>query len=131
MRYRMIYLGLAALAVAVVSLGIAFTPEGEVTEIPAPIESVVPAPNGSVIRQTTVEVDLEFGYEATIFVDGFALPENEVTFVEATGVYRWAPGPASTVTAEWEPGEHTVRVEWARVVDSPVTGTFEWSFRVQ
>ena len=127
----MIYLGLAALAIAVVSLGIAFTPEGEMTEIPAPIESVVPTPGSSVIRQTSVEIDLEFGHEATIFVDGFALPENELVHVDATGVYRWAPSPASNVMAEWEPGEHAVRVEWVRIVDSPISGTFEWSFRVQ
>ena len=126
----MIYVGLGALVVAAVSLGIAFSPEGEETDIPAPVESVVPAPNDTVIRQTTVEVDLEFGYQATLFVDGFPLPANEVVFVEATGVRRWSPGPASSVMTDWEPGDHTVRVEWVNVVGTPNQGSFEWSFRV-
>lgn len=131
MPYRMIYLGLAALVVAVVTLGVAFAPQGEVADIPAPIESVLPAPGNSVIRQTSIEVDLEYGYEATIYVDGFALPPAEVTFVEATGLRRWAPSPTSAVIPAWEPGDHTVRVEWTAVVGTPVSDSFEWSFRVQ
>jgi hypothetical protein len=131
MSYRMIYLGLGALLVAIVALGIAFAPEGDVTELPPPLEAVLPVPSNSVIRQTSIEVDLEVGHEATIFVDGFALPANEVTFVEATGVYRWAPSVTSTVMTEWTPGEHVVRVEWVRVVGAPLTGSFEWVFRVQ
>ena len=131
MQYRLVYVGLGALLVAVVALGIAFAPEGEVAEIPAPIESVFPAPNSSVIRQATIEVDLEVGYEATIVVDGFPIPPNELTLVDATGVYRWAPGPLSTIMPDWQPGEHTVEVRWTRVVDAPLTGEFSWTFRVQ
>lgn len=116
---------------ATVALGIAFAPEGEQTELPSPIEDVFPVPNNSVIRQTSIEVDLEVGYEATIFVDGFALPPNEVAFAEGTNVYRWSPAITSAIMSEWQPGEHTVRVEWTRIVGSPLTGEFEWTFRVQ
>lgn len=131
MSYRLIYVALGALAVAVVALGVLFAPEGESTELPAPIEDVFPEPNSSVIRQTTVDVDMAFGYEAQIFVDGFALPPSEVSFVEATGVSRWSPRLDSAVMPDWEPGDHTVRIEWERVVDAPLRGTFEWTFRVQ
>ena len=129
--YRLIYIGLGALVVAVVALGFVFAPTGEDTELPAPFEAVFPEPNSSVIRQTTIDVDLEFGYEAQIFVDGFALPPSEVNYVDATGVYRWSPRPDSAVMQDWQPGEHTVRVEWERIVDAPITGSYEWTFRVQ
>ncbi len=131
MSYRLIYAGLAALVVAVVALAIAFAPEGESTEIPPPIEALFPRPNERVIRQTSIDVDLEVGYEAEIFVDGIAIPEREISFVDATGVYRWSPRPDSVVMTAWSPGDHVVRVEWTRIVDTPRSGTFEWTFRVQ
>lgn len=130
-KYRFLYIGLGALVVAVVSLGIAFAPEGDRTELPEPIEAVFPLPNNSVIRQTTVEVDLQVGYEASIFVDGFAIPANEINFSDGTNVYRWGPTLTSAMMTEWTPGEHTVRVEWRAVTGTPVTGEFEWTFRVQ
>lgn len=131
MSYRWIYLGLGALVVAVIAVGVAVAPTGETTEIPPPIESVYPRPNETVIRQTTVDVDLEVGYEAEIYVDGFLLPAAEVGYVDATGVYRWSPRIDSVFMAAWAPGEHHVRVEWTRIIDAPLSGSFEWTFRVQ
>jgi hypothetical protein len=126
--YRFIYVGLGLLAVAVVALGIAFAQEGDAVELPDPIEAVSPLPGDSVIRQTSVEIDLAVGYVAEIFVDGFPV---EATFVEATGVYSWSPAPNSAVMNEWTPGDHTVRVEWRSISGSPDFGSFEWTFRVQ
>lgn len=131
MRYGFIYGALAVIAVAIAALGFIFAPEGGVTELKPPIEEVFPLPNNSVIRQTTIEVDLEVGYEATIFVDGFAIPADELSYSDATGTYRWAPSPLSLVMDAWEPGEHTVRVEWIRIIGAPLEGDFEWTFRVQ
>ena len=130
-RYRMIYGVLAVVALSIAALGFVFAPEGGVTTLEPPIEEVFPLPNNAVIRQTTVEVDLEVGYEATIFVDGFAIPPGELSFSDATGVYRWAPFPGSLVMDGWEPGDHVIRVEWVRIVGSPLRGDFEWTFRVQ
>ncbi len=107
MRYRVIYIGLGGLAIAIAALGFVFASEGGVTELPPPIEEVFPLPNNSVIRQTTIEVDLEIGHEAIIYVDGFAIPENELAYSDATGVYRWSPGPTSLIMSAWEPGDHT------------------------
>jgi hypothetical protein len=127
----MLYFGLGSLLVAIVALGIAFAPEGEQTVLPGPLEAVFPIPNNSVIRQTSVEVDLEVGYEATIYIDNFAIPTNEVSFSDGTNVYRWSPSLVSAVMSEWQPGEHTVRVEWVRITGAPLSGEFEWTFRVQ
>lgn len=127
MPYRLIYLGLGLLALAAVALGFVFAQDGDPVELPHPIEAISPTPGSTVIRQGTVELDLEIGYEAIIFVDGFPVPDAR--FVEATGVYSWSPGPASAVMTEWTPGEHAVRVEWQRVTGTPEFGEFEWTFR--
>lgn len=129
MPYRLVYVGLGLLAMAAVALGVVLAREGSPVELPAPLEAVSPDPGETVIRQAVVEVDLEVGYEATLFVDGMPIPD--ATFTSATGVYSWAPHPNSAVITQWMPGEHTVRVEWTRVSGSPDVGSFEWTFRVQ
>lgn len=129
MTYRLVYGGLGLLAVAAIALGMALSREGEPVELPAPVENVSPAPGATVIRQTTLEIDLEVGYEATIIVNGFPIPDAD--FVPGTGVYTWSPHAGSAVLTEWTPGEHVVRIEWRRVSGDPDFGSFQWTFRVQ
>lgn len=131
MRYRWIYIGLGALAVAVIAMGALLARSGDPAALPDAIESVFPRPNDSVIRQTVVEVDLRVGYAADIYVDGFLVPSTEVSIVDGTNVYRWSPSPTSVYLAEWSPGTHTVRVVWRSIVGSPEAGEFSWEFRVQ
>lgn len=128
MPYRLIYAGLALLGIAAIALGILLSPEGEVVELPGPIEAVSPPPGSQVPRQTSIEIDLEVGYEADIVVDGW--PISDATFVTATGVISWAPHANHPTITEWTPGEHTVRVTWNTYAGLPDTGTFEWTFRV-
>jgi hypothetical protein len=129
--YRFIYIGLGALAVAVVALAFAFGKSGDPIELPGPVEAVFPLPGDAVLMQAFVEVDMQVGYTVDIYVDGFLVPEGEVNFVEATGVYRWAPSPASLYLDSWTPGEHTVRIVWDTVAGLPDRGEFTWTFRVQ
>ncbi len=128
MPYRLIYIGLGLVGIAAIALGIALSTDGEETVLEEPLEAVSPQPGALVPPQTSIEIDLEVGYEAAIFVDGF--PINNATFVEATGVYRWAPTPADPVISEWTSGEHTVRVAWDTYTGLPDPGSFEWTFRV-
>lgn len=128
MPYRLIYVGLGLIGLAALVLGIALSPEGESVDLPDPIESVSPEPGHLVPPQAVIEVDLEVGYEAQITVDGW--PVTDATFVEATGVYRWAPSPTSPTITEWTPGEHTVLVVYNTYTGLPDTGSFEWTFRV-
>jgi hypothetical protein len=129
--YRLIYVGLGALAVAVVALGLAFGGGGEPIPLPEPVEAVFPLPGDAVLMQAFVEVDMDVGYTLDIYVDGFLVPANEVSFVEGTGVHRWAPSPASLYLDQWTPGEHTVRIVWTTVAGLPDVGEFTWTFRVQ
>lgn len=128
MSYRLIYIGLGLVGLAAVALGFVLSTEGAEVVLPEALESVSPAPGSLVPPQASIEVDLEVGYEATIFVDGF--PVNNATFVDATGVYRWAPSPTDPVVIEWSPGDHTVRVVWDTYTGLPDPGSFQWTFRV-
>lgn len=129
--YRLVYLGLGFLAVAAVVLGIAFGGGGEPIRLPSPIESLTPRPSDRVLSQAVLEVDLEPGYTARIFVDGFEIPATEIVFIEATGVHRWQPSVSSVIFDTWTPGNHTVRVSWDTLSGLPQPGEFIWTFRVQ
>lgn len=128
-QYRLIYAGLTALLLVVVAVAVLFgSPEGEDIGLPEQIEAISPVPNETVLRQARIEVDMQIGYDIEIWVDGFRLPDDEIAFVEATGVYSWGPGIGRTFV-EWSRGEHTVLVKWMSVTGLPDVGEYEWSFR--
>ncbi len=128
MPYRYIYIGLGLVAVAAIALGFAFSDPGEPIVLPAPIEAIYPAPGDQVPLQTEIQVDMEVGYSADIYVDGWLM--QDTNFVEGTGVYRWAPSPSNPTLNEWTPGEHTIRIVYDTVNGLPDPGEFEWTFRV-
>ena len=128
MSYRLIYLGLGLVAVAAIAFGIVFATEGDEILLPGPVESVSPEPGHLVPPQASIEIDLEVGYQAQIYVDEWLV--SDATFVEGTGVYRWAPSPTNPTINEWTTGEHTVRVVYDTVTGLPNPGDFSWSFRV-
>jgi hypothetical protein len=126
--YRLIYIGLGLVAVAAIVFGIVFSTEGESAALPDPVESISPQPGDLVPPQSFVEVDMEVGYDADIYVDGWLM--DDATYVEGTGVYRWAPGPNNPVVNEWSSGEHTVKVVWNTVDGLADPGEYEWTFRI-
>lgn len=130
-RYRLIYLGLGLLTVATLSLCYVFGSGGDPLTLPPPLERVSPNPYDSVPMQTTLEVDLEVGYAARIYVNGYPIPESELTFAEGVGIYRWRPSTRSLLMDHWEVGEHTIRIEWEKTYGLPDVGHFSWTFRVQ
>ncbi len=139
-QYRLIYFGLAAALVAVIALGLAFAnPDGEAAELPEALESIHPQPGSQVSSIDSFEVDLPVGYVAELWIDfrgsGSAdanwvrIPDNEITFVEATGVHSWRPGPDRLLDS-WQPGRQRVRVVWDTISGLPDAGAHEWAFRV-
>lgn len=129
--YRLIYAGLGLVAIAAVALAIAFGSGGDSTELPGVVEALVPGPGDAALAQAIVEVDLQPGFIAQIFIDGFPVPASEVAFVEATGLHRWQPERDSVIFDRWSPGEHEVRIVWDRIAGLPQPGEFTWTFRVQ
>jgi hypothetical protein len=128
MPYRLIYIGLGLVGVAAVILGLVFAVDGEETALPEPLESVSPLPGDLVPPQTAIEFDLPVGYAATIVVDGW--PITDATFVEGTGVYRWAPSPSHPTIQIWTPGQHIVEITWDTYAGLPDPGRFSWTIRV-
>ena len=128
MPYRLIYIGLGLVGVAAITLGFAFSTNGDATALPDALESISPQPGDLVPPQTGLEIDLQVGYAAKIVVDGW--PISDATFVEGTGVYRWTPSLSSPTIQEWTPGEHTVSITWDTYTGLPNPGSYEWSFRV-
>lgn len=129
--YRYLYLGLACVVVAAVTLGVAFGRSGTPEPLPFPLESITPGRQDTVLRQAYVEVDLEANFAADLYINGFLVPETELTYFEATGVHRWQPGPTSVILEAWIPGEQTVRAVWDTTSGLPSPGEFTWTFRVQ
>lgn len=126
--YRYIYIGLGLVLVAAVAFGIALGGGGDAVALPEPVQAIHPSPGDLVPFQTGIEVDLEIGYSADIYVDGWLV--QDATFVAGTGVYRWSPTPSNPTINEWTPGEHTIRVVYDTVNGLPDPGEFEWTFRV-
>jgi hypothetical protein len=124
-----VYVGLGLALVAVVAFGVAFgSPDRPGVGRPTQIEAISPEPGETVIRQTRIEVDVPAGYGIEMYLDGLLIPEEELFFVEGTGVYSWQPGPDRIVT-ELKPGDHTVLVRWRTLSGLPDVGEYSWTFR--
>ncbi len=129
MPYRLIYIGLGLVAVAAIAFGIAMSRDGDPIELPPPVESVSPRPGDMVLPQAVVEIDMEVGYHVDIYVNGW--PVTDATFVEATGVYRWAPSQNNPTIQTWTPGVQTVEIRWDTTLGLPDPGSFTWDFTVR
>ena len=129
-RYRLVYLGLTLAFVALVGATWALSTGGDSTELPTAVELVAPAADATVLRQTTVVIDMVPGYVIDLTIDGVFIPPSEIESTAALGRFEWAPGPGNAF-AEWAPGSHTVEVSWDTITGLPDVGSYSWGFRVQ
>ena len=107
--YRFIILLLTGLLALVITWGISFSQDNsEELVLPNSLENIYPLPYDQVPQQASLEIDLPVGYQLTLIVDNYIIPQSEIQYVEATGVYIWRPGPGKTFET-WNPGKHTVR----------------------
>jgi hypothetical protein len=104
------------------------------TNYPEGLDRVDPIPKAQTVpSQSTILVDLAFGYDAELYLNGTYIPRDQLNraSIEQTGVFSYTPSegaiyrllPGSLVTA--------------KVVFWPTTGsqtedgqTFEWTFSV-
>jgi hypothetical protein len=115
---------------------------------PEAIEELSPVENAvQVLQQEQIRVDLEFGYEATLVIDGVALPTTVLTEIEtapgtqvdlpptaildvATGVITFQPSDGAPIESFPE-GRHEVRLIYWRTTDGPDSArNYRWSFTV-
>ena len=129
-RYRVLFLSLGVAFALVVVFAVVLAPGGTETAIPPAVESIAPANNETVQRQTALTVDMQVGYDIDLYIDGVKIPADEVAHTQATGKFVWTPGPATTFS-EWSPGLHSVQVSYVRVSGRADAGEVRWTFRVQ
>jgi len=126
--YRFIILLLTGLLALVVTWGISFSQDNsEELVLPNSLENIYPLPYDQVPQQSSLEIDLPVGYQLTLIVDNYIIPQSEIQYVEATGVYIWRPGPGKTFET-WNPGKHTVRISWDTSTGLPDFGEYDWEF---
>ena len=129
-RYRIILLLLGLALIAVVVGAVLFTPEGSPTEYPDAVEAISPADGDLVLANTKLVLDLDGGYRAHLVIDDIAIPDDEVRWIEQTGLHIYEPGSGKAIEA-WTPGFHVVVATWDRTSGLPDPGDIRWSFRVQ
>ena len=126
--YRFIILLLTGLLALVITWGISFSQDNsEELVLPNSLENIYPLPYDQVPQQASLEIDLPVGYQLTLIVDNYIIPQSEIQYVEATGVFIWRPGPGKTFET-WNPGKHTVRINWDTITGLPDFGEYEWEF---
>ena len=126
--YRFIILLLTGLLALVITWGISFSQDNsEELVLPNSLENIYPLPYNQVPQQASLEIDLPVGYQLTLIVDNYIIPQSEIQYVEATGVYIWRPGPGKTFET-WNPGKHTVRISWDTSTGLPDFGEYDWEF---
>jgi len=129
-RYRLVYLGLGLAFVAVIAATWVLSVDGSRTALPAVVERISPAADATVLRQTSVVVDVVAGYSIELSIDGVRIPASELEESQAIGLFEWTPGPAKSFS-EWTPGTHRIDLSWNTATGLPDIGTFSWVFYSQ
>jgi hypothetical protein len=117
------------LAAIVWGVGSAIT-GGDGIDRPSAIESLSPVENAQqVVQQEQIVVDLEFGYEAVLVVDGIELPTTRIG--EFRGDLTPEAGQQISIppTAVFDPGNS--RIEFRPSDDAPITSYAEGRHQVQ
>jgi hypothetical protein len=115
---------------------------------PAEIESISPVENAvQVLQQEGIAVDLEFGYEALLIVDGIELETTNIGELEAepgqllafpptaifdpgNSIISFTPSDGAQIT-ELVQGRHEVRLVYWRVDEGRDNArSYSWSFEV-
>lgn len=126
--YRICILLLTALLFLVIAWGVSFYQDNDEELIqPDALENIYPLPNDQVPQQASLEIDLPVAYRLVLIVDNYIIPESEIQYVDATGLYIWKPGPNKTFET-WKPGKHYVRITWDTVTGLPDYGEYSWEF---
>lgn len=115
---------------------------------PDAIESLTPVENAiQVLQQESIVVDLQFGYEARLVVDGIELPTTRLGQIEAEPGEQISLPPTAIFDAgnsiisykpidgapieEFTEGLHTVRVIYWRIDEGPDQAlSYTWTFNV-
>jgi hypothetical protein len=129
-RYRVILLLLGVAFTAVVLGAVVLAPHGSPSRLPDAVDRIEPGDGELVFGNPRIVLDLAPGYRASLAIDGTAIPDDQVTWTEATGLHVFEPGPDKVITA-WTSGFHLVEATWDGAPGQPDPGNLTWTFRVQ
>jgi hypothetical protein len=101
-------------------------------QLPKSIEAVSPVDNAlTVPGQSTISVDMKFGFDAALVIDGVEIPRDQTVYDAGTAVLRFTPGPEKDL--KLLPGG----VRRVMVIYWPLSGTqeangqiYQWTFTV-
>jgi hypothetical protein len=146
-RKRLVASGLLAVGVVGVVVGVLDGTTGDDrVKKPSAIEAFSPAPDGRVLAQDSVIVDLQAGFTGVLIIDGVqpdvvdrasvpaaaageqaTLPPTTL-FDSGSNVLSFTPGEGALIESFAE-GEHTVIVRWWAIADGPSNPqSFSWTF---
>ena len=129
-RYRVILLLLGIAFIAVVLGAVLLAPEGSPAQLPDAVDRIEPGDGELLFGQPSLVLDMASGYQASLVVDGIIIPDDQVTWTQATGLHVFDPGPGKAIES-WVPGFHLVEATWDGPSTSPDPGNLTWTFRVQ
>jgi hypothetical protein len=129
-RFAIVTVGLLVVVNLLVYVGISADTSDKTRVLPSEVASVLPAPGSQVRVQDTVSVDLRDDLTGVLVVDGFEIPENELSRIVPLGEISFRPGKGQ-VLERLEPGVHNVSVIYWPQTKNRADGTsrFTWSFR--
>ena len=92
------------------------------------IEALVPGEAEATLQQGEVGIDLLTGWDASLTVDGIALPEGELDKLEDLGIVTYTPGPGKAVEF-WRAGQNCVSATfWQRATGPEQSFQRSWCF---
>ena len=99
---------------------------------PAELEAVSPLPEAlTVPSQSSISVDMKFGYDATLILDGVEIPKDQTVYEKATAVLRFTPGPDTDVHSLPGGVRRVTAIYWPVQSDRETSGKpFSWTFTV-
>jgi hypothetical protein len=99
---------------------------------PPELEAVSPLPEAlTVPSQSSISVDMKFGYDATLIIDGVEVPQDQTVYEKATAVLRFTPGPTTDLKSLPGGLRRVTVIYWPIQSDRETSGKpFSWTFTV-
>ncbi len=96
------------------------------------IEKLTPPPGSETVPgQTPIIVDMAFGYDIVLMIDGKVVPKEQIDEIDSLGQFTFAPGPGR-FTERFTNGQHIAQViYWPKTGDKDRDSLiYQWAFGV-
>jgi hypothetical protein len=94
------------------------------------VEQLIPADGDKLLQQARIGIDLQTGYNASLAVNGVALPEDQVDRIAAFNQVLFQPGPGKAFEA-WPAGRNCIVATYYKYETGPTqSSSLTWCFSV-